>query len=59
MTEKLKKAAYDADSRSKRCSECSLQPCRPAVYRACTLAFIEGFRKGAEYQKQQSKTSKK
>ena len=59
MTEKMKTAAYAADGRSTRCSECPLQPCRPAIYKACTQAFVEGFRKGAEYQKQQSKTPAK
>lgn len=57
MTKKMRKAAYAADGRSTRCSGCSLQPCRPAVFSACTKAFVEGFCKGAEYEKKRpSKT---
>ncbi len=45
------KAAREADMRSRRCTGCSFRPCLaiPAVYTACTKAFLDGFAKGARY----------
>ncbi len=55
MNGKIRKAAYAADGRSRRCAECKLQPCRPAIYTACTKAFIEGFSKGEKWRRIQNR----
>lgn len=53
MKDGVTKAAYYADGRSRRCTLCPLQPCTDTELQVCTRAFVEGFRKGANWRKNQ------
>lgn len=55
MKDGVTKAAYYADGRSRRCTLCPLQPCTDTELQVCTRAFVEGFRKGANWRKNQPK----
>ena len=55
MRDGVTKAAHYADGRSRRCTLCPLQPCTDTELQVCSRAFVEGFHKGAEYQKKQTK----
>lgn len=63
MTEKLRKAALQSDGRRK-CDGCPLhlpekgRCISPEFFKVCTDIFVEGFRKGAAWQKKQSKPKK-
>lgn len=62
MTEKLRKAAMQSDGRRK-CDGCPFyingSHCSsPKLFKVCTDIFTEGFRKGAAWQKKQSKPKK-
>lgn len=55
MTETLNKAATQASMRSRMCGKCPLHPCSPTMVKVCNDAFVEGFRKGAEWKRKQAK----
>lgn len=47
------KAAKQANGRSHSCKKCPLHPCQPQVWRVCYDSFMEGFKKGINWYKQQ------
>lgn len=53
MNTSLKRAALLADGRSHRCEKCPLRPCSDQQYKVCGNAFVEGFRKGVKFKKEQ------
>lgn len=55
MKEGVTKAAHYADGRSRRCTICPLRPCTYTELQVCSRAFVEGFRKGANWRKNQPK----
>lgn len=59
MEKSTNKAAMSADGKSRRCGKCPLQPCTQIEFRVCTNVFREGFRKGAAWNKKQSKNNPK
>lgn len=59
MNASLKKQARIADGRSQRCKNCPLRPCSETQYKVCGDAFVEGFRKGVKFKKEQSKRKEK
>lgn len=58
MNQSLNKAARMADGRSHRCEKCPLRPCPDTQYKVCGDEFVEGFRKGVKFKKEQSKRKK-
>ena len=55
-----KKAANLYDGRSQRCGKCPLWTfpkyrCNMEIYDICTNAFVEGFKKGVNWSKEQFK----
>lgn len=59
MEKSVKRAAMSSDGKSRRCGTCPLQPCTQTEFRVCSNAFSEGFRKGAAWNKKQSKNTPK
>lgn len=49
-------AAMKADGNSHRCLKCPYRPCSDTQFRVCTVAFREGFRKGAAWKVKQLKS---
>lgn len=49
----LTKAARTANGRSRKCAICPIRKnCNLSVHRACSDAFVEGFKKGARWEKE-------
>lgn len=53
MKSTLPTASAKADGNSRRCFGCPLRPCSGIQSRICSLAFREGFRKGAAWKSAQ------
>lgn len=59
MNQSLIKAARMADGRSHRCKKCPLRPCSGIQFKVCGDSFVEGFRKGVKFKKEQNKRKEK
>lgn len=55
----LNQTARIIDGRSHRCENCPLHPCSEIQFKVCSNAFIEGFRKGVRWEKEQRKRKDK
>lgn len=51
------RAAKQADGRSRMCTNCPIRSrnkiCSPEVLRACSNSFVEGFKKGVKWHREQ------
>lgn len=59
MNDSVRIAAMKADGNSQRCLKCPYRPCSDTQFRICTVAFREGFRKGAAWKAKQLKSKNK
>jgi hypothetical protein len=57
MKETVSKAAHQADGKRRSCDKCPLRPCSNIQFKVCTEQFVEGFRKGAAWQRKQGKNN--
>lgn len=55
MRDSVRIAAMKANGNSRRCLKCPYRPCSDTQFRVCTIAFREGFRKGAAWKVKQLK----